>query len=140
MAEREEARQLAGFVQLDDGYLGGERNGGKRGRGAEGKQVFVVAVACDAALEHPTFAVIEPVRAFDNASMHDWVTRRLAPDTEVFSDGLACFAQASQRGHAHTVLVTGGGRAATQAKGAQAGHRWALSRIQAGQVRPPLSG
>src|SRR5690606_17534485 len=38
MAEREEPRRLNGFVQIDDAYLGGERNGGKRGRGAEGKQ------------------------------------------------------------------------------------------------------
>ena len=119
MTEREETHQLAGFVQLDDAYLGGERNGGKRERGAQGKQAFVVAVARDAALEHPTFAVIKPVRAFDNASMQDWITRRLAPDTEVFSDGLACFAQASEHGHAHTVLVTDGGRAATEVKGAR---------------------
>lgn len=31
MAEREEAKKLEGFVQLDDAYLGGERNGGKPG-------------------------------------------------------------------------------------------------------------
>ncbi len=30
MAERENSRQLSGFVQVDDAYLGGERNGGKR--------------------------------------------------------------------------------------------------------------
>lgn len=33
MSEREAPRKLAGFVQIDDAYLGGERNGGKRGRG-----------------------------------------------------------------------------------------------------------
>ncbi|KKY08617.1 transposase, partial [Xanthomonas phaseoli pv. phaseoli] len=27
MAEREATRKLAGFVQIDDAYLGGERNG-----------------------------------------------------------------------------------------------------------------
>lgn len=30
-------------------------------------------------LEHPTFAVIEPVRAFDNVSLTDWGRRRLVP-------------------------------------------------------------
>ncbi len=34
MMKREESRQLKGFVQIDDAYLGGERNGGKRGRAA----------------------------------------------------------------------------------------------------------
>lgn len=71
MTEREEPRQLAGFVQIDDAYLGGERNGGKPGRGSENTQPFVVAVATDETLEHPTFAVIEPVRSFDNASLAD---------------------------------------------------------------------
>lgn len=119
MMEREETRQLTGFVQLDDAYLGGERNGGKPGRGSENKQPFVIAVSTDEALEHPTFAVIEPVKGFDNASMIDWGMRRLAPDAEVYSDGLFCFRRFADAGHAHTVLDTGGGRAATEARGAR---------------------
>ena len=43
MCEREEAYLLRGKVQLDDAYLGGERNGGKAGRGSENK-VPIVAV------------------------------------------------------------------------------------------------
>lgn len=57
MAEREEPRRLNGFVQIDDAYLGGERNGGKRGRGAEGKQPFVIAVQTDARFAAPSLAV-----------------------------------------------------------------------------------
>ena len=64
MAEREEPRRLNGFVQIDDAYLGGERNGGKPGRGSENKQAFLIAVETDATLEHPVFAVIEPIRTF----------------------------------------------------------------------------
>ncbi|MGH8115875.1 MAG: IS1595 family transposase, partial [Rhodanobacteraceae bacterium] len=119
MAEREAPRRLQGFVQIDDAYLGGERNGGKVGRGAPGKQPFVVAVETDADLEHPRYAVLEPVRAFDNVSLTDWCQRRLAPDAEVYSDGLACFARAIDTGHAHTVLVTPGRRAACEARGAR---------------------
>ena len=37
MMERDRAHPLGGFIQLDDAYLGGERSGGKRGRGAPGK-------------------------------------------------------------------------------------------------------
>ena len=79
MTAREEPRQLAGFVQIDDAYLGGERNGGKPGRGSENKQPFVVAVATDETLEHPTFAVIEPVRSFDNASLTGWASAAWLP-------------------------------------------------------------
>jgi hypothetical protein len=35
MAEREERYVLNGSVQVDDAYLGGERSGGKAGRGSE---------------------------------------------------------------------------------------------------------
>lgn len=119
MTVREGRRQLGGFVQLDDAYLGGERNGGKVGRGAPGKQAFVAAVATDANLDHPGYAVLEPVRAFDNVSLQNWYMRRLAPEAEVYSDGLACFARAIDTGHAHSVLVTAGGRAATDVRGAR---------------------
>ncbi|EQD26554.1 IS1595 transposase [mine drainage metagenome] len=134
MTEREAPRQLAGFVQIDDAYLGGERNGGKPGRGSENKQPFVVAVATDETLEHPTFAVIEPVRSCDNASLTDWGQRRLAPDAEVFSDGLGCFRRMVELNHAHTVLETAGGRAATEVKGA----RWV--NVVLGNVKRVISG
>ena len=119
MAEREEPRRLNGFVQIDDAYLGGERNGGKRGRGAEGKQPFVIAVQTDARFAAPSLAVIEPVRSFDNVSLEDWIARRLAPGCQTYTDGLACFRRLEDAGHAHTTLDTGGGRAATEAPGAR---------------------
>lgn len=134
MTEREETRQLAGFVQLDDAYLGGEVNGGKPGRGSENKQPFLIAVATDENLEHPTFAVIEPVRAFDNVALADWCARRLAPEAEVYTDGLACFRRFEDAGHAHTVLDTGGGRAATEVRGA----RWV--NVLLGNVKRAISG
>ena len=44
MMERDREHTLGGSIQLDDAYLGGERSGGKRGRGAPGKTPFVAAV------------------------------------------------------------------------------------------------
>jgi len=44
MFEREETSPLSGFIELDDGYLGGEHSGGKVGRGAAAKTPFVAAV------------------------------------------------------------------------------------------------
>lgn len=134
MAEREAPRRLDGFIQLDDAYLGGERNGGKTGRGAPGKQAFVVAVETDADLEHPRYAVLEPVRTFDNIALVDWCQRRLAPEAEVYSDGLACFARCIDEGHAHTVLVTDGGRAACEVRGA----RWV--NVVLANVKRAISG
>ena len=85
MMQREGPRQLKGFVEIDDAYLGGERNGGKPGRGSENKQAFVIAIETDANLDHPRFAVIEPVRTFDNGAITDWAKRRRAPEAEVLA-------------------------------------------------------
>lgn len=119
MTEREESRKLNGFVQMDYAYLGGERNGGKAGRGSENKQPILIAVQTDAEHKSVLYAVIEPIRAFDNASLDDWIARRLEPGCEVYSDGLGCFRRLEEAGHAHTTLVTGGRRAATETSGAR---------------------
>jgi hypothetical protein len=47
MDEREDPYRLSGAVQMDDAYLGGERRGGKAGRGSKNKVPFVVAVSVD---------------------------------------------------------------------------------------------
>ena len=94
----------------------------------------MIAVQTDEHLERPTFAVIEPVRSFDNASLNDWITRRLAPECEVYSDGLACFRRLEDAGHAHTTLDTGGGRAATEVAGA----RWV--NVVLGNLKRAISG
>ena len=134
MTERENSRKLKGFVQLDDAYLGGERNGGKPGRGSENKQAFLIAVETDQAHAHPMFAVIEPVKSFDNTSLKDWIERRLAPQTDVYTDGLACFRRLEDAGHAHTTLDTGGGRAACTEPAA----RWV--NVVLGNLKRAISG
>ncbi len=47
MMERDGKKPLGVRVELDDAYLGGERSGGRRGRGAPGKTPFVAAVETD---------------------------------------------------------------------------------------------
>lgn len=78
-----------------------------------------MAVETDETLEHPVFAVLEPVRSFDNASMQDWVARRLVPETEVFTDGLGAFRRFADAGRAHTVIQTEDRREGTETKGAR---------------------
>lgn len=106
MAEREAGRQLGGVVQLDDAYLGGERNGGKAGRGSENKRPFVIAVETGDD-GRPRFAVIDPVPAFSKAALAQWSARRLQPGSDVYSDGLGAF-RALEKEHAHTVIQASG--------------------------------
>lgn len=44
MRLREDSRRLTGRVEIDDACLGGERSGGKTGRGSENKVPFIAAV------------------------------------------------------------------------------------------------
>ena len=60
MAAREAQHRLSGDVQVDDAYLGGERAGGKPGRGSENKVPIVAAVSLTED-GHPRFAKITPV-------------------------------------------------------------------------------
>lgn len=118
MTEREAQRQLGGVVQIDDAYLGGERNGGKRGRGSENKVPFVIAVETSDE-GHPRQVVITPLSGFTLTAMGEWAQRHLRPGTDVYSDGLGAFRAVIEHGHALTVIESEGGRAATEAKSAR---------------------
>ena len=63
MATQDATHQLSGTVQLDDAYLGGERTGGKVGRGSENKVPFVAAVSVNDH-GHPMFIKLNVVRGF----------------------------------------------------------------------------
>ena len=106
MAAREAQHQLSGAVQVDDAYLGGERAGGKSGRGSENKVPFVAAVSLNEK-GFPRFAKLTPVPGFTHQAISNWARANLAEGTSVLSDGLACFAAVTDAGCTHTVEVVG---------------------------------
>ena len=107
MCEREEAYLLRGKVQIDDAYLGGERNGGKAGRGSENKVPIVAAVSIDDA-GHPVHVKLATVRTFSFAAIADWTQVALAKGCEVISDGLACFRAVAEVGCVHQPVIVKG--------------------------------
>ena len=107
MRGRNEHYQLAGDVQIDDAYLGGEKPG-KRGRGAGNKAPFVIAVATRDG--KPTYTQLRCVEGFTKAALKAYATANLAPGTLVLSDGLSCFEGVVEAGMDHLAIVTGGGR------------------------------
>jgi hypothetical protein len=44
MKERDDRQPVSAIIEFDDAVWGGERQGGKRGRGAPGKLPFIAAV------------------------------------------------------------------------------------------------
>jgi transposase-like protein len=106
MAQQEAVRRLDGAVQLDDAYLGGERSGGKAGRGSENKVPFVAAVALNA-VGQPMRLKLDLVQGFTNESISKWAKASLLPTAVVTSDGLACFAAVTDAGCVHSPRVVG---------------------------------
>lgn len=107
MAEREECYVLDGQIQVDDAYLGGERSGGKAGRGSENKVPFVAAVSLSDA-GHPLRIKLTPVPGFSLKAIEQWAQSCLAPGCTVLSDGLACFTAVTAAGCAHQPTVVAG--------------------------------
>ena len=108
MLERDAKKRLSGRVEIDDAYLGGERSGGKRGRGAAGKTAFVAAVETTAQGK-PVRLKLARVAGFSAASISDFAKRSLDASCSVVSDGLRCFNSVTDAGCAHEVIKTGSG-------------------------------
>ena len=107
MADREEGYLLRGKIQMDDAYLGGERQGGKAGRGSENKIPIVAAVSLNEA-GHPIHIRITAVSGFSSDAIAHWANCHLAPGSHVLSDGLACFRAVTKANCHHKAVVTGG--------------------------------
>ena len=106
MAQQDDTERLGGLVQLDDAYLGGERTGGKVGKGSENKVAFVAAVSLNDQ-GHPLRLKLNLVAGFTNEAISAWAKACLLPQCTVLSDGLGCFAAVTDAGCVHTPRVVG---------------------------------
>ncbi len=112
MAEREAAKpKLSGRVEVDDAYLGGERSGGKRGRGAPGKTPIVAAVETTADRK-PRRLRLSVVEGFRKKEIEKLAKRDLAPGSTIVSDGLSCWPAVEKAGCSHRPMATGAGKKA----------------------------
>ncbi len=112
MRVREAGRQLDGRVEIDDAYLGGERTGGKVGRGSENKVPFIAAVQTTPDGK-PQFMCLRQ-QPFTNDEVAVFAASSIAPTATVVSDGLWCFGAVQIVGATHERVVTGGGRASAE--------------------------
>ena len=106
---REKPRKLSGRVEIDDAYLGGERTGGKPGRGSENKVPFVAAVQTTESGQPQLMCL--SLQPFTKEAMQTFFARSLMLPLTLVSDGLSCFEIAADDGALHDRHVTGGGAA-----------------------------
>lgn len=99
-------------MELDDAYLGGERTGGKVGRGSENKIPFVAAVETTKNGQ-PKFIRLDLVTSFKKEDIANWANGALGASAMVVSDGLWCFrAVTAAPGVTHEAHITGHGKKA----------------------------
>src|SRR6201984_596333 len=111
MMERDATKRLTGRIEIDDAYLGGERNGGKRGRGSPGKTPIVAAVETTPSGK-PSRLKLRRVKGFRRAEITTLAKRNFDSACTVISDGLRRFTGVGNAGCVHQPIVTGPGRKA----------------------------
>ena len=87
--QAEQHNPLAGVVHVDDGYLGGKRQG-IRGRGAHGKTPFITALSL--VNGRPAQLKLSIVPSFTRSSIGKWAQTALSGPCTVYSDSLSGFA------------------------------------------------
>jgi transposase-like protein len=108
-----DAERLEGRVEMDDAYLGGERSGGKTGRGSPGKKPIVVAVETDEQ-GRPRKMKIRRIARLKRKRVKSLAKRIITAGAMVVTDGLACFKGVADAGCSHLAVVTAGGRKAAR--------------------------
>ncbi|WP_029314479.1 IS1595 family transposase [Acidiphilium angustum] len=113
MMERDGRKRLKGRVEIDDAVLGGERLGGKRGRGAPGERPFVAAVETSDDGK-PVRLKLPRVGEFTGQAISRFWLHSLDLSCTVVSDGLACFHRVTDAGCQHQAILTGSGPASVR--------------------------
>jgi transposase-like protein len=134
MAAREAAKpKLSGRIEVDDAYLGGERSGGKRGRGAAGKTPFVAAVETTPE-RRPRRLRLTVVKGFRKKVVERMAGNDFAAGSHVVSDGLRCWAAVLKAGCKHFPMPTGSGAQAAK----WVSFKWVNTTL--GNIKTALSG
>lgn len=108
MRLREDTRELDGRVEIDDAYLGGERAGGKPGRGSENKIPIVAAVQTTPDGKPIVACLRQQPHSAEEVAV--FAAQHIATSATVVSDGLWCFRATAIVGADHERIVTGGGK------------------------------
>lgn len=106
MTERDAQYTRCGEVLVDDADVGGERVGGKAGRGSENKVPFVAAVSLQTE-GHPLYTNMTPVAGFTCNALTDGAKAALAPGCQVIADGFACLSGVTAAGCYPPAILVG---------------------------------
>lgn len=132
--------QLKGVVEVDETYWGGE-HAGKRGRGAEGKALIIIAVEDTSGTRKPGIGRIR-LQRIANASapnLNAFISSTITAGSTIRTDGWSGYAQVATQGYVHETsrsnAAVGDDELALCHRVAALFKRWLLGPYQ-GAVRP----
>ena len=117
MQERDAGYQLAGFVEVDEAYVGGIATGvTTRGRSTKHKTP-VVAMVEKRGTNLSGYMSLQPVHDVRSATLMEVVTTKIAPGSDIKTDACASYNKLNEHGFNHSPeLSLGGKKSATQFK------------------------
>ena len=124
---------LEGRIEMDDAYLGGERSGGKTGRGSPGKKPIVVAVQTSDD-GRPRRIKLRRIARFKRKRVKSIAKKIIAEGATVVTDGLKCFRGVADAGCTHVAISTGSGRRAAR----HPAFKWANTML--GNIKTSIAG
>lgn len=93
--------RLSGTVEIDETLVGGTHTG-KRGRGAEGKELVLIAVEKNKGMGRIRLKHIADASA---ATLEKAIAEMVDPGSIIRTDGWKGYCQLSQKGYVHDVLI-----------------------------------
>lgn len=91
MGQRDENYKLSGLVEMDDAYLGGPKQGGKRGRGTERtKMVVALSKTADGKPKYLHMTLIDDLK---RETLTAFAQKHLETNTSIHADGFKSYAQ-----------------------------------------------
>jgi len=114
MRHRNQRYTLAGLVEVDECYVGGEAEGsGTTGRGAAKKTPVAVAVELDE-LGKPRRVAMDTLAKVDGHSLRKFTEDSVTKGAMLKTDGWGSYRRVAKAGYRHDAIVTGGGRNAVE--------------------------
>lgn len=96
--------RLGGCVEVDETYLGGTEVGGKRGRGAGGKEIVVIALEVHSPKGFGRVCM-RRIPDVSGSSLVPFVCEVVEEDAEILTDGWGGYNRLSEHGYRHTRTV-----------------------------------
>lgn len=94
MGSRDELYMLGGTVEMDEGFFGGKKAGGKRGRGADKAKVAVALEISDEG--YPIFLKMEVIPDCKGTTLNDFANENITKGTTIYCDTYSSYGALKQ--------------------------------------------